>query len=365
MHKQPLNAIPPTLASVFDYERLAQERMTPQAWAYISGGSGDELTLKRNREKLDGLCLLPSSLSKVTDGNTKTTLLGQQFEHPIISAPIAYQKLAHPEGEVATAMATEAQGGLFIMSTLASCLFEDVAGQVESPRWFQLYIQPTRAQTLKLIQQAERNLFSALVITIDSPINGLRNREQRAEFVLPPGVRAVNIDKPQAITHPGEGRSLVFQGVMAQAPCWSDIAYIRQHTALPIILKGILNPRDAEKAARARVAGIVVSNHGGRALDGVPSPVEMLPTIRNIVGEDMLVLADSGVRRGADIVKLIALGADAVLVGRPIMYALATAGALGVAHCIRLLRDELEMTMALCGFESVTQIDESCLWNAP
>ena len=154
----------------------------------------------------------------------------------------------------------------------------------------------------------------------------------------------------------------MFQGLMAQAPTWDDIAFIQQRTSLPIVLKGILNPLDAQKAAELGVAGIVVSNHGGRALDSVPSPVEMLPIIRQTVGDEMMVLADSGVRRGADVVKLMALGANAVLIGRPLMYGLATAGALGVAHTIRLLRDELEMTMALCGVGSIEEINKHCLW---
>ena len=178
MLKTPLNTIPKTLAALSDYETLARERLTPQSWAYIAGGSADELSMRRNREKLDDLCLLPRALKDVKLGGTKTTLLGQQFEHPIISGPVAYQALAHPDGEIATAMATQAQGGLWVMSTLASCSFEDISNQVESPRWFQLYVQPTRSQTLELIQKAEHFQFSALVITIDAPINGLRNREQ-------------------------------------------------------------------------------------------------------------------------------------------------------------------------------------------
>ncbi|AFT97033.1 alpha-hydroxy-acid oxidizing protein [Alteromonas sp. 07-89-2] len=364
MLKTPLNAIPPTLAALSDYESLARERLTTQSWAYISGGSADELSMKRNREKLDDLCLLPRTLCDVAKGETKTTLLGQQFEHPIISGPVAYQALAHPDGEIATALATQAQGGLWVMSTLASRSFEEIPSQVQSPRWFQLYVQPTRSQTLELIQKAEHFQFSALVITIDAPINGLRNREQRAEFSLPPNVRAVNIDSTSPLVHPGEGKSVVFQGLMAQAPTWDDIAFIQQNTSLPIVLKGILNPLDAQKAAELGVAGIVVSNHGGRALDSVPSPVEMLPIIRQTVGDEMMVLADSGVRRGADVVKLIALGANAVLIGRPLMYGLATAGALGVAHTIRLLRDELEMTMALCGVDAIENINKHCLWPA-
>ncbi|WP_017444842.1 alpha-hydroxy acid oxidase [Gayadomonas joobiniege] len=358
-----LSQIPADIASLDDYKKYAKKNLSEQAWAYIAGASADEVTLRDNATAYQKIKLLNRVLSDVRQGNTAIELFGSRLAHPIITAPIAYQKLAHPDGELATAMAAQAQDGMFVLSTLASIRLEEVAEKTSGPRWFQLYFQKDRAQTLELVQRAEANGYSAIMVTVDSPINGLRNREQRCQFQLPADVSAVNC--PDALKTPniGQGDSMVFQGFMAQAPSWQDIQWLKDSTRLPVIIKGIINPIDANLAQDAGADGLVISNHGGRTLDTLPTPVDVLPEIyRNTRGRIPLIV-DSGIRRGTDVFKALALGASAVMIGRPIMFALATAGPLGVAHVIRLLRDELELTMALCGCENLDHIDDDCLWQ--
>ncbi|MEG3768493.1 alpha-hydroxy acid oxidase [Alteromonas sp. 14N.309.X.WAT.G.H12] len=355
--------IPPDIAALIDYERYAKVNLNEQAWAYIYGGSGDEVSARQNETAYRQIKLLNRVLKDVSKGHTKTTLLGHTLAHPIILAPVAYQKLAHPDGEIGSALAAEAQDGLFVLSTLASTSLEQVAGSSSGQKWFQLYFQSQKEHTLDLVRRAEKAGYSALMITVDAPINGLRNREQRAGFSLPPGICAENCTEYQAQSAGNEGKSTVFQGLMKTAPTWDDIAWIGDNTRLPIIIKGIINPQDAKEAKAHNVAGIVISNHGGRTLDTLPSPIDVLPAIRHQVGPDLPLLIDSGIRRGTDIFKALALGANAVMIGRPVFYGLATAGALGVAHTIRLLRDELELTMALCGCTSLNDISVNHIWQ--
>jgi len=351
-----LDQIPRDLASLVDYQRYAQRNLTEQAWAYIHGGSADEVTFNRNLAIYDRLQLNSRVLADVSKGNTELELLGHKLAHPIIVAPVAYQKLAHPDGELATAMAAEAQQALFCLSTLASYSLEEAADHCDGPRWFQLYFQSEREHTLALVKRAEQAGYSALMVTVDAPVNGLRNREQRSGFQLPDDVRAMNVTAPAQPVQIEQGDSRIFQGLMATAPRWADIQWLRQQTSLPIILKGITNPLDVKQALDLGVDGLVLSNHGGRTLDCLPNPIEVLPDIAEQVQGKVPLIVDSGIRRGGDVVKALALGADAVMIGRPIMYGLATAGALGVAHSLRLLRDELELTMALCGCASLADI---------
>lgn len=360
--KNILNQIPSDIAAVDDYISYAQARLSPQAWAYISGGSANEHTLSRNQSVYAEIKLLTSVLTDVSKGHTNIQLLGQSLAHPIMCAPVAYQKLAHPDGEIATAMAAQAQDALFVLSTLSSTSIEDIAQVSQGPKWFQLYFQNNKPQTLALVQRAEQANFSAIVVTVDSPINGLRNREQRSEFSLPTNVSAVNCDQLITPNPIQANESQVFQGFMAKAPSWDDIKWLKDNTDLPIIIKGIINPKDAKRAQQIGADGLVISNHGGRTLDTMPSPIEVLPAIRQITQNQIPLIVDSGIRRGSDIFKAIALGANAVMIGRPLMYALATAGALGAAHTIRLLRDELELTMALCGCETIADISTESIW---
>lgn len=358
------NHIPSDIACVDDYQAYAKQALPHSSWEYIDGGSADELTLSRNRSELNKIGLMTKVLSVNAQPNTRTTVMGQALCHPMLLGPVAYQQLAHPLGEVASLKAATAQDVGYVLSTLSSISIEQVADNSDgAPLWFQLYIQADFNHTLDLIRRAEKAGFSALVITVDAPINGLRNREQRARFKLPDGVSAVNLSEYVSASSSVQGLAGgSLADLLNSAPTWDTIAKIQQHTYLPVIIKGILSVDDVLMAKSLAVDGIVVSNHGGRVLDGVPATIEVLGDIRQAVGPEMSILFDSGIRRGSDIFKAIALGADAVLIGRPIMYALATAGPLGVAHMLRLLKDEFEITMALCGCNSISDITADKLY---
>jgi 4-hydroxymandelate oxidase len=257
-----------------------------------------------------------------------------------------------------------------VLSTQASILLELVAkaflGEAQrGPLWFQLYLQHDRGFTRELVQRAERAGYEALVLTVDAPTSGARDRERRAGFGLPPQVSAVNLEglRPPSPIALQPGQSALFDGLLATAPTWDDVAWLKSITRLPVLLKGILHPGDARQAAALQVAGIVVSNHGGRTLDTTPATAAVLPRIIQAVAGAMPVLVDGGLRRGTDILKAMALGASAVLVGRPYVYGLANAGALGVAHVLRLLRDELEIAMALCGCPTLAQATPELLFT--
>ena len=359
-----LSSLPSDLVSISDYARYASKHMAHDVYEYIVGGGADELTLKRNRTQLDDLCILPKSLTDCTQGSTHTKVMGESWRHPMMLAPIAFHKLVHPEGEIATAQAASILETGMMVSTLSSIELETIAAELDSPKWFQLYFQQNRDFTLSLVKRAEQAGYTKLVITIDAPLHGIRNRAQRAGFTLPDGVSAVNLKHrpplPQASFTPDQ--SIVFQGMMSEAPNWDDITWLMQHTPLPVVLKGILNPADALYAKSLGVAGIVVSNHGGRTLDCLPSSIEMLPKIRHAVGDDFPLLFDGGIERGTDVFKAIALGANAVLIGRPQLYALAVAGAVGVGHMLRILREELEVAMALAGTPTIADITAESIW---
>lgn len=340
-----------------DYESLAQRVLSAQAWAYFAGGSADELTMSWNRKAFDQHALVPRVLRGGPDGNTRTTLLGRTLAHPILVAPLAYQRLAHSDGELATAMAADAQDALMVLSTQSTVTIEDAAKAGATCRWFQLYLQPERETTLHLVRRAEAAGFEALIVTVDAPVNGVRNREHRTGFQLPAGIAAVNMQSPPS-QPPGsrDGSSVVFEHFMAQAPTWNDITWLRSQTSLPIILKGILSPEDAVLAVEAGVGGIIVSNHGGRTLDTAIASLDALPAVVDGVAGRVPVLLDGGIRRGTDVLKALALGANAVLVGRPIVFGLAVNGAFGVSHVLRLLRDEFEVAMALTGCRLISEI---------
>lgn len=342
------------IASLSDYEHIAQQLIPADILSYIAGGGGDENTLAANRDDFASLKLMPRLLA-CNSLNTECSLLGETHHWPIITAPVAYQKLVHPEGEIATLQAAQAQDIRCAISTLASTELEHLAGSKHSSNWFQLYCQANLTSTLDLVYRAERAGYSAIMITLDATVNGLRNREQRAGFSLPKGVSAVNLASYQQPTQQ------TVSDLLAAAPTWHDIAQIINATHLPVLIKGVLNPLDAAKAMELGAKGVVVSNHGGRVLDDVPSSIAMVAAVRSAIGNDATLILDSGVRRGNDIVKAIALGANAVMIGRPIFYGLAVNGAMGVAHTLRLLKDELHLAMALIGANRLAEITPDCL----
>lgn len=360
-----LTRIPDAIAAVPDYAAYARERLDPAIWAYLDGAAGDELSARWNREAWERLRLHGRVLADVAGGDTALTLFGSRLEHPVLLAPVAYQRLAHPDGELAAARAAAALGAGFVLSTLASVELEAVAALPDAPPlWFQLYCQPERAASVELVQRAEAAGYSALVVTVDAPLAGIRNRERRAGFRLPPGVSAANLRHGQTPFAPGSAQaSLVFDGIMRTAPTWRELDWLLDQTRLPVILKGIVSPEDAALAIERGVAGLIVSNHGGRVLDTLPASAEVLPAIAERVAGRVPILVDGGIRRGTDVLKALALGASAVLIGRPYLHGLAAAGALGVAHVLKMLREELEVAMALTGCARLADIGPGVLWR--
>lgn len=352
-----MTAVVPHPVSLGDYERLAEGRLDANAWAYFSGGAADEITVRWNRDGFDRLALLPRVLAGGPGGHTRLDLLGRGYAHPIFVAPVAYQKLASAEGECATAAAAAAQGACMVLSTQASVTLEAAAQAGDTCRWFQLYMQPAREGTLRLVRRAEAAGYEVLVVTVDAPINGVRNREHRVGFQLPTGIVAENlIDLALPPVPLAAGASAVFDRLLAVAPTWDDLGWLIQQTKLPVVVKGILCADDALRAIAAGAKGIVVSNHGGRTLDTLPASIDALPAIAQAVAGQVPLLLDGGIRRGTDVLKALACGASAVLVGRPIVYGLAVSGAYGVAHVLRLLRDEFEVAMALTGCRTLADI---------
>jgi 4-hydroxymandelate oxidase len=367
-----ISGLPPGVVCLADYELLARERMTPNAWAYVAGGGADEITLRANREAFDRLRLEGRVLRDFSAAHTRLSLLGDTLDYPVLLAPTAYQKLFHPDGEIATVQGATAMRAAMVVSTEASVSLEEVAAasRAESgsapppPLWFQLYVQRDRAFTRDLVQRVHSAGYRALVLTVDAPIDGVRNRQQRAGFHLPPGVEPVNLASRASAPAVPRGflESQVFSGFLDGAATWKDIAWLRGISPLPLLLKGIVSPADAERAVTEDVSALIVSNHGGRGLDTLPAAIDALPRVADRVGGRLPLLVDGGIRRGTDIVKALALGASAVLIGRPYVHALAVAGALGVAHVLHILRAELEVAMTLTGCATLDQIDRSVLW---
>lgn len=356
--------IPPDIAAVADYEPHARQRLDAAIWASIAGGSADEHTLAENRAAFARLRLNNRVLADMSGAHTRLELCGQALEHPILLAPTAWHRLLHPEGEAATVMGASAMRAAMVVSAMASLPLEALAKRATSPLWFQLYVQPDRAFTHALVQRAEAAGYSAIVVTVDAPVT-LRNQEQRAGFRLPPGIEAVNLrgaqppPPPKAAAHESE----VFNGLLAGAATWADIAILRGRTRLPMLLKGIMTPADALKGIEVGADALIVSNHGGRVLDTQPASIDALPRIAEAVAGRVPLLLDGGIRRGTDVLKALALGARAVLVGRPVLHGLAVGGATGVAHVLKLLRTELEIAMAQTGCATLDAIGPEVIWR--
>ncbi|MFN7947354.1 MAG: alpha-hydroxy acid oxidase [Blastocatellia bacterium] len=351
--------------NLFDFEPLARSRLSAMAWEYISGGAGDEVTLRWNRESYDRLRLRPRILTDVSKLDTRVTLFGRELQFPILLAPTAYHRMIHPEGELATVKGAGAAGAVMTVSTMATTGVEEIAAAAKQPLWFQLYVQPDRAFTRDLVQRAEAAGCQALVVTVDTPVVGLRNREMRIRFTLPPGMDRPNLKglKTSSTSHlPPENE--IYSAVLDPKLTWQDIDWLRSFSRVPVLLKGVLNPDDADRAVQAGVAGIIVSNHGSRNLDTLPATIDVLPEVVAKVNRRVPVLVDGGIRRGTDVLKALALGANAVLIGRPYLFGLAAGGADGVARVVGILKREFEMAMALTGRTSIASIDSTVLWPA-
>jgi isopentenyl diphosphate isomerase/L-lactate dehydrogenase-like FMN-dependent dehydrogenase len=363
---QPLAAIPAEIRCAQDYETLARRFIAAPTYEYIAGGSGRDLTVDANLAAFARWSVYPRLLRDVSAGHTRVRIGADTFAHPVMLAPVAFHKLVHPSGELETARAAQAMDACMVASTLSSCTLEDVARVAGPRRWFQLYFQPGRAATRDLLARAEAAGYCAIVVTLDAAIQAASLRALRAGFRMPADCVAANLQGAAAgpARQLGPDDSRIFQGLMGTAPTWDDLAWLMAQTSLPVWVKGVLHPDDARALRAAGVAGIVVSNHGGRSLDGAPASLDALPAVRAAVGADFPLLLDGGIRSGADVFKALALGADAVLAGRLQLYALGVAGALGVAHMVRLLREELELCMALAGCATPGDIDSGALARA-
>ncbi len=348
-------------ASIDDIQRHAERTLPQMVYDYYAGGAGDEWTLRQNREAFEGYVLRPRVLVDVSDRDTSTTVLSTTIAAPIMVAPTAFQRMAHPEGEVATARATAAAGTIMTLSTIASASIEEVAQAApDAPRWFQLYVYRDRGVTKDLVERATATGYCALVLTVDTPVLGLRDRDTVNRFTLPDGVELANL---AGLGHgtklPETGGSGLFAWVAQlqdASVTWEDVAWLRSISDVPVVLKGILTAEDARLAADHGIEAIVVSNHGGRQLDGSPATISVLPEVVEAVAGRLEVYLDGGVRRGSDVLKALALGARAVMVGRPVLWGLAADGEAGVVTVLDMLRHGFDTAMAIAGCRDVGAI---------
>lgn len=342
------------LLSLADYEAMAREKMSHVAWEYIESGSADEATLRWNREALQRIRVRPRVLIDVSKVDVTVSLFGQKLAHPILLAPTAAHMQVHAEGEVATVRGAGAAGAIMVASTLSNRTIEDTCAAASRPVWFQLYMRKDRGATRDSILRAEAAGCRALCVTVDLPIVYGRNRAARVDSEMP------------SLPLPNLGLSsaspTAIRGLRSASFNWRDLEWLRSFAKTPILLKGILNPDDAEQAVKSGVAGIIVSNHGGRGLDSVPATIDALPQVAERVTGRIPVLVDGGIRRGTDILKGLALGASAILIGRPYLHGLSVNGADGVQHVVDILQTELEAAMALTGRTTIASIDRSVIW---
>jgi isopentenyl diphosphate isomerase/L-lactate dehydrogenase-like FMN-dependent dehydrogenase len=326
--------------NIWDYERLAEERLDANAHAYFAGGSGDEVTLRDNVAAFERRKLRPRVLVDVSDVSTATTVLGAEIALPVLIAPLAMQRMAHPEGELATARAAAAARTIMCLSSAATCAPADLS---EGRRWFQVYVWRPRSKTEAAIEEAVAHGYSALVLTVDVPYIGRRERDVRVDFKV-----------PEHLTVQGD---LFGQGFDATVS-WRDLEWLAGY-GLPVVVKGLLTAEDAELACEHGAAAVVVSNHGGRQLDGVSATLDVLEEVVDAVDGRAEVLLDGGVRRGTDVLKALALGARAVLIGRAMLWGLAVGGEEGVAHVLELFRSETELGLALLGCASPADVSRA------
>jgi 4-hydroxymandelate oxidase len=359
------------LLNVADYAQAARSKLSKDVCDYFEGGALDEITLRENTAGWERLKLYYRVLAGVGKRDLTTTVLGQPISMPIVVAPTAFHKLACEEGEIATARAAKAAGTLFILSSLSNTAMEAVfadppslgygatGAAARSPRWFQLYIYKDRAITLELVQRAEAAGADAIVLTVDAPGLGTRERDARNSFRLPDGLAVENLASagkggmPEA---PGSGLAAYVRENFKSDLGFDDLDWLCGSTRLPVVVKGVCRGDDARRAAEHGAKAVVVSNHGGRQLDTAPATCEVLPYVGEAAGDLCEIYVDGGIRRGSDVLKAIALGAGAVLVGRPVLWGLCVDGERGATHVLEILRRELDEAMLLCGCTKLSDV---------
>lgn len=343
-----------------DFEMLAREKLPRDVFDYYAGGAWDLQTLHDNRAAYSRRRIHYHVLRDVSHRSTACELFGLDLTMPILAAPTAFHRLADPEGEIATAKGVGQAGSLMTLSSLSTCQLEDVAAAASGPLWFQLYCNKDREFTRELVQRALKAGYRALVVTADTACWGIREADIRNGFHLPPGIEPVNLiasdSEGSAASHRGAGLAEIMSWMLNPSVTWKDIEWLAEMSSVPVLVKGVCRPDDAREAVRHGAAGVIVSNHGGRQLDGAPATLDVLASIAEEIGAEVPVLVDGGIRRGTDVLKALALGARAVQVGRPILWGLSAGGAGGVTQVLRMLARELDLAMALSGCAHLGEI---------
>ena len=357
-----------TIVNLENIEGAARERLDPMLYDYIAGGAGDEFSLRESRAAWNRVQLLPRMLRGVANRELATTVLGRPVSFPVLVPPMGFQGLCHPDAEVATASATAAEGTIFCASTVSNRSLEAIAkANGAGPRWFQLYVYRDKSVTRGLVERAAAAGYSALCLTVDTPLAGNRERDRRNSLRMPAHLELANFPASHTAEHhhgsgPGSALAQYIAHQWDPGLTWDDVAWLQSISPMPVVVKGILAPDDAKLAVEHGAAGVIVSNHGGRQLDTVPAPVTMLPGVVDAVGGRCEVFVDGGIRRGIDVLKALALGARAVLVGRPVLWGLTLEGADGVRAVLQHLRAELDLAMALAGCRTVADITRDLIF---
>ena len=353
------------LVNLAEYESRAREIAEGSTLDYYDGGSNDEITLRENVAAFGRITVYPRVFRGVGERDTHTTILGLPTSTPIMVAPVALIGMLHPDGEVPVVRAASDAGSIFTLSTFSVTPIEDVVAAASGPVWFQLYVYKDRSASEALVRRVEAAGCTALELTADTPVLGRRERDVRNEFSLPADLWAPNLTAdstlPEWSSGSGSAFAAAFDALVDPNLTWDDIAWLTSVSNLPVLAKGIVRADDARRAVDAGAAGVIVSNHGGRQLDTAPAAIDALGCVTDAVGDKVEVILDGGIRRGTDVVKAIAMGARAVQIGRPIVWGLVVDGEEGVRDVLSLLRDELDLAMALTGCRSIDEISYDLL----
>ena len=353
-------SLTPDLINLFEFEAAAKERLLKEDYDYIAGGATDEISVDRNHRAFESWALRPRILCDVHSLDLSTTVLGTKIDLPVLIAPCAGHKKAHADGEIATGRAAAARGTIYAVSANASVPFEELAKAARGHLWLQMYLFRDREMTKEWLWRAKAAGYEAVCVTVDSQFRSKRERNIRNNYRNDRGVNFPPVDPQTAAKRsgrPGEGAD--------PASTWKDLEWIKGETDLPIIAKGVMTGEDVEQCAKAGADAVVVSNHGGRHVDNTLATIEVLPEAVAAADGKVQVLLDGGIRRGADVVKAVALGAKAVFIGRPLFWGLAVDGQRGVIRVLDILREEIEITMAKCGRTDIASIDSTVVVKAP
>ncbi|TQD74049.1 hypothetical protein C1H46_040431 [Malus baccata] len=359
------------ITNVSEYEAIAKEKLPKMAYDYYASGAEDQWTLAENRNAFSRILFRPRILIDVSHIDVTTTVLGFKISMPIMIAPTAFQKMAHPEGEYATARAASAAGTIMTLSSWATSSVEEVASTGPGIRFFQLYVYKDRHVVAQLVRRAERAGFKAIALTVDTPKLGRREADIKNRFTLPPFLTLKNfegLDLGKMDKAADSGLASYVAGQIDRSLSWKDVQWLQTITSLPILVKGVLTAEDARIAVQAGAAGIIVSNHGARQLDYVPSTIMALEEVVKAAQGRIPVFLDGGVRRGTDVFKALALGASGIFIGRPVVFSLAAEGEAGIKKVLQMLREEFELTMALSGCRSLKEITRNHVvtdWDVP